>query len=165
MANNSRLSLAMTAARYLTEARDFIKDSAHWVQNVLYTGGSDPVNSFADVERVCAIGGVLKAANLGRDAHDNIAPDTHPEAFEALQVLADTIQGSQEECRRKKECRRKRSFRWWARDIHEFNDSHKTSHAEVISAFDLAIESQCAVVRDLAAQTEMSLDGKKDHAL
>ena len=159
MANNSRLSLAMTAARYLREARDFIKDGNHWVQAALFSGGSDPHNSFADVQRVCAIGGVLKAAQLGAIDHDKIAASTHPEAFEALRVLADIIQGQQDTVRRSG------PFRWWASDIHQFNDAPSTSHTEIIAAFDRAIEHQCAVVRDLAAQPEMPLDVKKDHAL
>ena len=158
MANENKLATAMGAARLLTEARDFIKDQKHWIKASLYSGieGGDAEVSLASASRVCAIGGVMKVANLGIKDYNDIATDCHAEAFEALQTLANVIQGR---------ARHYESGFWqWAADVHAFNDAGNTSHAEVIGAFDKAVERQCAVVRDLAAQTGKPTDGQKDHA-
>lgn len=159
----SKLSLAMAASRLLTEARDFIKDREHWGRGTLYEGLSTPEarTSLAGASRVCAIGGVMKAANLGVDTYQNISPKNHAEAFEALRVLAGTIQGDMDN-----ESRQRYHFHQWGRDIHEFNDQI-AGHEEIVSAFDRAIEHQCSVVREMVLQTdqtELLLDGQKDNA-
>jgi hypothetical protein len=160
--SNDRLTIAMAAARLLTEARDFIKDRGHWITGSLFSKLDIDVakESLATAPRVCAIGGVMRAANLGVGHYDQINSHTHREAFEALRVLAGAIQGDMDN-----EARKKRNFKNWGADIHEYNDNG-ASHKDIVAAFDRAVEYQCAVVRDLAGQTELKLepDGKKDHA-
>lgn len=125
---NERLRQAIHTSNLLDKAREIIADPNVWCQGSLFDGGASAVSA----PRVCAIGGVCKAANIrATDTTEALGTPGLASAFDRLATcLGSTAFDS----------------------IYHFNDSAGTTHKDVIELFDLAREEQCKIVREEAAK-------------
>lgn len=133
MANLSRAQRAAGAVEILTKARSFLLDPKRWIKGSLYDLKS---HGAEDAVKACSIGAVRVAASrapkielFASYERKNTAENT---AEEALQAVSARINDGL--------------------SVEGFNDHRKTTHADVLAMFDLAIEEQCKIVQREAAE-------------
>jgi hypothetical protein len=136
----SKLRETMAAVKILRQGRDYITDSAHWIKGHLghkSRGGLNDFTTYAECNQVCALGTIAKAADQSQLV---IFPGSSGILGEhmAVKLLAHAISGPESE----------RIGIEGA--VYEFNDKNTVSHAEVLLAFDCAIEDGCKIVQEEA---------------
>lgn len=136
---SERGAKAAEVVQVLTAARQTISDPKHWVKEAFCSGGdSESVDvldygDFAEGERVR----YTKATNfcaLGAIRRNNVRAIgfSHEEAEHALAAFS-PCKGSDD-----------------AVSVYGYNDAPRTTHADILALFDLAIEQQCKIVREEA---------------
>lgn len=139
------LKTAMATARILKESRDFLSEEHRWIKNRLFEAGNDDHPELA--VQACALGAVSKTALV---TPYQIREKTS--AWEAVHKLAASTGSKMPVGLNPVE-----TFAYWVSNITSFNDFHKTTHADVLAAFDLALEDACAEVRRLAKANGQSV--------
>jgi len=144
MANISeRGRKAMRAVEVLTGARNFLSNKNNWKKgDWIKSRRGEPVAA-------CALGALGVAA--GAKSRDQI-DDASVREKAAFQALADVIRPENAAFHQ-----RYQASSWFV-DVFGFNDRGDTSHADVLAAFDLAIEGQCQIVRQEAAQERFEFE-------
>jgi len=132
---------AAKVVKVLTDARTFLSKPEHWITGRMHSQRASPGGK--KVETSCSLGALERVAVPMNDRGLwNLWP---PEAKEASVALASAIIKG-------KEIRQENA----AGTIVQFNDTK--GHEDVLSAFDRAIEAQCKIVRQEAAQNALASD-------
>lgn len=135
---SKRLRGAIYTANLLREARTILSDPNVWTKEGLFHDPDDASADTLTAPKVCAIGGICKAAKLA--VYDTDEAYDIPEIQEALERLANCAPlpegGAQSRM---------------LAPIYMYNDG-PASHQDILALFDLAIEDQCKIVREEAAK-------------
>lgn len=141
MNTNDRLLQAISNVRLLQEAKEQIADRKMWLKGALY-GECDLDGLPHPHSGACAIGAIMKARKVPLDQYCKM-PKEVIRALKALAaithdkpIMADDIEHV-------------------GPAIFGFNDHESTTHADVLEAFDKAIDAQCKIVREEAKRCEI----------
>lgn len=131
----SKIKEAAMAVEVLAKARDYLSNRGNWIKGSLADEGALPNDApgyDAKNYRVCSIGAIMRAANVGRARYNN-QPE---ESLAALKALVKVVTK-----------RDTPNLYLSLNTIAEWNDN-KATHADVLAAFDEAKEEACAIVRE-----------------
>lgn len=129
---------AFKAVDVLRRAREAITSRERWIQGNLFRP-RDMNNP--EMDTVCAMGAIAKVTGRPREY-----PRYQPEAVSAL---ASAIYPHLDNQDRRREYYNDDT----ASVVTRFNDADTTSHADVLAAFDLAIEQECKVLQKEAKKS------------
>lgn len=146
MNTNDRLLHAISNVRLLQEAKEQIADRKMWLKGSLYSecdlDGLPHPHSGA-----CAIGAIMKARKVSLHQYQNM-PKEVIRALKALAAITYSRVGG-------RGLPAADDIEHVGPAIFRFNDHDSTTHADVLEAFDKAIDAQCKIVREEAKRCEI----------